>query len=1093
VPVQSPAITADEPSTAGVASAQRGLWLISELYPGNSLYNVFCSVRMLGRLDVPALRYALDAVVARHEALRTTFAAGTDGPVARIAERLDIPLDVTDRPDTAPDSVNEFELREFIRAWSEQPFDLANGPLLRARVVRVGPREHVLCLSLHHIICDGQSMSTLFDELSACYTAKTGAESDSHLAPLAAQYRDYVAWERANGPGEDEISWWRSYLADVPYVLAVPADRPRPAVRGSSGATKLFSLPDQLMTDLTELAGRLRVSPFMVLLGVYATLLGRLSDVTELLIGVPFTHRPLPEFEPLIGLFVKNLPVRCDIAPDQTFEQFLRAVRGSVLGVLAHQEVSFDQLVDELKPDRSPGHTPLVQVAFSADMKPFAEPRLAGLEARIDLPEPTAAKFDLDMSIYSDQGGAVAALTYSTELFDGESIGRLADRFVRLLTTVIASPELPLGALPLTGEAELAEIVGSLAQGGPAQAAESLVHEVFARQAALTPAAPAVSTDGLEFSYAELDLRSSQIGHQLRLLGVGPDQLVGVLVERSIDLMATLLGILKAGAAYLPLSSTHPPAYLAGLLTAAGARHAIASPQLAHRLAEADVSVLTPAELSRAPERSLPPAPPVRPENLAYVLFTSGSTGLPKGVAITHRSLSNVVATMRQMYELTPADRVLQFANIGFDIAVEEMFPTWAAGGCVVLSPEPPPDPAGMTALMNSERVTFTILTSTNWQYWFNHAKSAGVHPAPTLRLISIGAEPVDAQTLRHWQQATGIPVFNAYGLTETTVNTTLEFFADPFTEDQVPIGRPIRGVEVYVLDDELNPVPIGVTGQIYAAGDCLARGYLGQPELTADRFVPHPFSATPGARMLRTGDLARWRTDRTLEAIGRLDKQLKLRGYRIEPGQVEATMCRHPEVGAAVVTIKRGLEGQDHLIGYVVPARGATVPADLRSYLAGQLPAYLVPSALIAIPAIPRNANGKTDPRALPEPTFDRAEHVPASTELERRLVEVWQRVLGLPAVGIHDNFFDLGGTSLLLTTMLQQVNDVLGQQPDSQTLPLVTLYEFPTIASLAGHLSPDERPDGAAATGQDRTAKLQAGRARMARRQRGQGTGRA
>lgn len=1077
--VQLPAAAGDELITADVAPAQRGLWLISELHPSSSMYNVFCSVRMRGRLDIAALRAAFQAVVARHEVLRTRFAAGADGPISRIANWLDIPLGVTDLPGPDPDSARG--LPEFVQRWCEQPFDLANGPLLRAHVVRVGPQEHVLCLCLHHIVCDGQSMSTLFDELSASYAREIGRQPGREFSPLPAQYRDYVTWQKANAPDQGELSWWRSYLAGVPHVLTVPADRPRPSVRGTGGATTMFKPPAQLIADVTVLASRCRASPFMVLLAGYATVLGRMSGATDLLIGVPFTHRPLPEFEPLIGLFVQILPVRLAVQPEESFERLLTRVRTSVLGVLAHQRASFDQLVDEVKPDRGPGHTPLVQVAFSADLKPFAEPSLPGLDAEVVLPEPTAAKFDLDVSLYLGADGVAGTLTYSTEIFDRESADRFADRFVRLLTAAVATPELPIGALPLTSEAELAEILGCLAHGGPAQAEDSLVHEVFARQARVWPTAAAVSCAGQQVSYAELDLYSSQVGQHLRIAGVGPDDLVGVLVERSVDLVATLLGILKAGAAYLPLSTTHPPAYLAKLLATAGARHAVAGPQLAHRLADADVQVLTPRSLMRPPEQNLPPAPRVSPENLAYALFTSGSTGEPKGVAITHRSLSNVVATMRQMYELTSADRVLQFANIGFDIAVEEMFPTWSAGGCVVLSPEPPPDPAGMTRLMTSERVTFSILTSSYWQYWVTQARSVGAHPAPTLRLISIGAEPVDAQTLRYWQQATGIPVFNAYGLTETTVNTTLALFVDPFTEDQVPIGRPIRGVEVYVLDDDLNPVPIGVAGQVYAAGDCLARGYLGRPDLTADRFVPHPFATSPGARMLRTGDLARWRPDGTLEAVGRLDGQLKLRGYRIEPGHVEAAMCRHPGVSAAVVTVRPGPDGQGRLIGYVVPAAGATVPADLRRHLAGRLPAYLMPAGLVAISAIPRNANGKIDLRALPEPAYEQAGHVPPVTELERVLVSIWQRILGRSAIGIHDNFFDLGGTSLLLTTLLQQLNDALGRR-----LPLVTLYEFPTVAALAGHLSAGEHPDSGTVAGQDRTSQLLAGRTRLAERRR-------
>jgi amino acid adenylation domain-containing protein len=1077
---------ADAVIADSVSPAQRGLWLINELHPGSSVYNVFCSIRMIGSADIPALRAALQEVVGRHEALRSTFPVRGGLPVLQVAENLDIPLPVTDLA-AVPEADRMDQARRLVEQCCEQPFDLANGPLLRTQVVRLGARDHVLCLAVHHIVCDGQSLTTLFEELSVLYARETGADPRATVPALSAQYRDYVAWRHTEAEADSQIPWWRSYLSGAPQLLTVPADRPRPGIRGTGGVTRVFELPGPLMARVAALAQRSRMSTFMVLLGAYAALLGRLSGVTDLLVGVPVTDRPLAEFEPLIGLFVDTMPARVRLPAGATFGQMLAGVRRSVLDVVSHQGVPFDRLVEDLRPDRSPGHTPLVQVAFSADSNPFPRPELAGLDVELFTPEPTAAKFDLDMSINAapdGQEGFIGALTCSSELFDPGSADRLVERFVRFLDAGVATPECPLDALPLMDDEERATILEGWGGGGPAQAAETLVHEMFARQAAATPNAPAVSADGHELSYAELDRRANRISQHLRIAGVGPDDLVGVLHERGVDLVATLLGILKAGAAYLPLSSTHPPAYLARLLTAARARHVVAQPALVHRLADADAEVLTPGELMRTVRQPRAPGPCAGPDNLAYVLFTSGSTGEPKGVAITHRSVSNVVATMREMYGLTPADRVLQFANIGFDIAVEEMFPAWAAGGCVVLSPEPPPDPEGMTRLMNREQVTFTILTSSYWQYWVTEAQSRGVHPAPTLRLISIGAEPVNAETLRAWQRDTGLPVFNAYGLTETTVNATVTLLDDPFVGGRVPIGRPINGVDAYVLDAEFNPVPIGMAGALYIGGDCLARGYLGRPDLTAARFLPHPFSAVPGARLHRTGDRARWRPDGSLEALGRLDDQLKIRGYRVEPGHIEAALCSHPGVSAAAVVVRVGPDGQERLIGYVVPSTGTAVPADLRGHIAGELPAYLTPSALVPLAAIPLNANGKADARALPEPVDSAAESVPAGTDLERLLAGIWRQVLRLPTVGIHDSFFDLGGTSLTLTALLSRLNEALGGR-----LPLVALYEFPTIASLARHLAARDPGDPTDQHGHDRAEQLRAGRARLARRPRGRG----
>ncbi len=1084
--VQQSTAPAGAAITAPVSSAQRGLWLINELHPDSSLYNVFLSVSLLGTVDLAALRTAVQRVVARHEALRTTFPVRNGLPVQQVAEHLDIPLPVTDLG-RVPAAGRMDQARRLAQTWCESPFDLAAGPLLRTRVIRLGEDEHLLCLALHHIVCDGQSITVLFEELAQLYALESGADQQAELPVLTAQYRDYVSWQRERAADSGLMPWWRSYLAGAPDVLTVPADRPRPTVRGTAGATRVFDLPGPLMAEVVALARRKRMSPFMVLLGAWSALLGRLSSVTDVLVGMPVTDRPEPEFEPLIGLFVDTLPVRVGLSAGQTFDATLDGVRRSVLDMLSHQGVSFDQLVEELSPDRLPSHTPLVQVAFSADLAPLARPRFADLGAELLMPEPTAAKFDLDLSINAapdGRDGCVGVLTYSTELFDPATIDRLVGQFVRFLAAGVAESELPLQALPLMDEAERETILGRWSEVAPARAADDLVHEVFARQAAATPDAPAVSAGGHEVGYAELDARADRIAGNLRAAGVGPDNLVGVLVERGVDLVATLLGILKAGAAYLPLSSTHPPAYLARLLNAADARHAVAGPAMAHRLAEADVTVLTPQLLSAEPPR--PPAPVRRaePDNLAYVLFTSGSTGEPKGVAITHRSVSNVVATMKEMYEHTAADRVLQFANIGFDIAVEELFPTWAAGACVVLSPEPPPSPEDMTELMTRERVTFTILTSSYWRQWVTDAHARGVHPAPSLRLASIGAEPVDPHALRVWQQDTGLPVFNAYGLTETTVNATVTLLDNPFTADRVPIGRPIDGVRVHVLDAELNPVPVGMAGQLYVGGDCLARGYLGRPDLTADRFVPDPFSTVPGARLHRTGDRARWLPDGGLEVLGRLDNQLKVRGYRIEPGHIEAALCGHPLIDDAAVVVRPGPGGHERLIGYVVPSGGGAVPADLRDHLAGRLPAYMVPAALVAVGAIPLNANGKADPRALPDPPDSVVAGVPARTDLERVLAGIWQRALDLPAVGVHDNFFERGGTSLTLARVLARVNEELGA-----ALPLVAFYEFPTIASLAGHLTarPAAEPAGPET---HRAERLRAGRSRLAGRRRGSRT---
>ncbi|MDQ1741058.1 MAG: hypothetical protein QOE53_2710, partial [Pseudonocardiales bacterium] len=1051
----TPAGAAIEAPSQAVAAAQQAMWLHQQLHPDNSLYNVFCSVRIEGKLDARRLEQAFAAVVARHDSLRTTFPSRGGVPQPHVAPADDSGpghswfqlIDIAEVIDVAdlPDCLVEDEVARTVQDWCELPFDLATGPLLRIRLLRLAPERHLLVLCIHHIICDGESLTRLFDEVSALYSAKS--LSEANLPALPAQYSDYVAWRRSQTDLDENLAWWKSYLAGVPDVLDVPADRPRPAVRTADGATITFEIPAELAQGVAELARQRRMSQFMVLLAGFSGLVARVSGVDDFVLSVPLTDRPMPEFEPLIGLFVNSLPLRVTVASGASFADLLGSVRRSVLEVLMHPGVSIDQLVAELQPDRSPGHTPLVQVAFSADLGLFADPRLGELSTAVVMPEPTTAKFDLDMSINAapDGDGYQGILIYSTDLFGEQSANRLVEQYLRVLRAASAEPEQAVARLPLLAQDEQDLVLRQWSTGGPGRAAGDYAHEMFARQALAQPAAPAVAVDGREVSYAELSELVERKAWQLRRAGVGPEVVVGVLQERSLGLISTLLAILRAGGAYLPLSPTHPPAYLSKVLQAAGSKHVVVARALAHRLAEVDTHLLISDDLAAAADpASIEPAaqlPPLHPDNLAYVLFTSGSTGEPKGVAITHRSLAGLVDTMRELYHHTAADRVLQFANATFDITVEELFPTWAAGGCVVLSPDPPPDPEGLTELIAREGVTFTILTSSIWQNWVTESWRQGLDPAGPLRLISVGAETTDPDTLREWQRRTSVPVWNAYGLTETTVNTTLALLTDPLLENRVSIGRPINGVDVFVLDEELQPVPPGVAGEIYVGGDCLARGYLGRPELTAERFVPHPFSPTAGARLLRTGDAARWLPNGTLQPMGRLDAQIKVRGYRIEPGHIEAVLTSHPEVTAAAIAVRTGPDGQEGLVGYVVPTAGESVPADLRAYLGKQLPAYLVPGALVALDAIPRTANGKVDTKALPAPAVPtEAGRVQPATELEQTLARLWRQVLQVDTVSLEENFFDAGGTSLTLARLLSRINTDLGAG-----LSLVSLYEYP------------------------------------------------
>jgi amino acid adenylation domain-containing protein len=1040
----------DEEMRAAITGPRHAIWLADQLHPGSAVNNVAVAVRLTGPLDVPALRDAFTRVLARHDVLRTTFPAGPAGPVARVAPPAPAELPVIGLLPTSGEPAGERAL-ELLRGWADEPFDLARGPLLRARLIRLGEREHLLGVFLHQLVCDGPSLHLLFADLAAGYAGEP-------LPPLPAQFAD-LAVRRDPAAEEDALTWWRQALAGVPTELHLPADRPRPPVRDAVGAIHQAAVPGPETDAVTRYAARERVTGFVVTLAAYAAWLSRHTGRTDLLIGTPVNTRTAAGSSGVIGFFAATLPLRVDLSGAPTFTVLVHRVRDAVLDALTYPDVPFDRLAAELDPHRGPGRTALYQTLFTFEPAPLADPRFHGLTAAPVDVVPAAAKVDLDLNLVrraADSDDFLLTVAYSPALFDESTVAAFADRYRRLLAAAVAAPDTPVAALPLLSPAERHAVLHEWA-GRPDPVEAEGVEARFARQAAATPDAVAVRHAGTSLDYAGLDAWATEYAERLRAAGAGPGVLVAVLLPRGPTLIAALLGVLRCGAAYLSLDVTDPAPRLAALLDTAEAGLVIAEPGTAALVAGTGVPVLGTA--GTAPLRG------GHDPDLAYVLFTSGSTGTPKAVAVPRASLAAHARAVAAAYGLGPADRVLQFAGTAFDVAAEEVFPTLATGGCVVLRPDPPPAPAELSALLSAEAVTVVNLPSSYWQAW--RATLTGRPPA--LRLAVVGSEPVSAADVAAWTRFPAIPLINAYGLTETTITATVHRVTGAET-GTVPIGRPLPGVTVRVLDPSGLPVPPGVPGELYVGGSAPARGYLGDPARTARCFVPDPYGP-PGARLVRTGDRARWRPDGTLELRGRIDAQVKIRGHRVEPAEVEAALAAHPEVEQAAVTAVPDGRGGHRLAGYVVPR----VPDGLHRWLAARLPLYLVPATLTGLAALPATPGGKLDRAALPVPDPGTHRTEPPRPGTEQDIAGIWRAALGVAAVGRHDTFFDLGGSSFTAVTVRTRLADLLGRD-----VPMVTLFEHPTVAALAAHLTgppgPTARPD--------RAARLRAGRDRLRHR---------
>ena len=1055
------------PARAGPLSfAQERLWLLDRLYPGESTYNEPIALRLVGALDAQALARAWNEIVRRHEALRTRFALEDSVPIQVVESARELALEVEDLRSLPRDEGVE-EARRRARFDRAAPFDLARGPLVRARLLRLGADEHWLLITMHHVVTDGWSAAVLGHELAALYGAFRGG-LPSPLPKPAMQYADYAAWQRDLLRGEayeQSLARRAAALADLP-PLDLPADRARPAIASHEGGRVRFEIEAALVRGLKEVARRERATLFMTLLAAFEVLLSRCSGQQDFAVGVPVAARSRPEVESLIGFFVNMIPIRADLSGRPTFVELLGRVRRHALDAYEHQEVPFEALVARLAPAREAARHPLFQVSFALHRADGAAWRLPGLAVEwLDESGSEGAKFDLSLALTEDDGVLRGEFVYAASIFDAGTIGRMADRFRTLLASIVGDPNAPVGRLALVDARERARLVGPLSHPKAPYPEATRIERLFEAQVSARPGAIAVAgtRSDAPLRYDELDARANRLASVLDAGGIAPPRRIGVFLERGADLVVAWLAVLKAGASYVPVDPEFPPERIRAMIEDASVAKVITTGLLAARLpAEPGALLCLDREAERiaqAPSTRVEPQPDA--EDVAYVMYTSGSTGRPKGVLIPHRAIARLVCGTDYV-RLHPGDIVANLANPAFDAATFEIWGALVNGATILpIERSVALAPRALADAFAGGGVTTAFVTTALFHAVAREAPAAFRGCAQIL----FGGEEVEPRRVRE-VLAAGPParLLHVYGPTEsTTFATWHEVRASDALGATVPIGRPIANTEVLILDPEGEPVPDGVPGEIHIGGPGLARGYLGAPELTTERFVPHPFSPDPAARLYRTGDRARTRSDGAIEFLGRADRQVKIRGHRIELAEVEAAIAALPYVRDAVVQVRGATSDTRRIVAWLVPADAtAPPPSSLRRDLKRVLPDFMLPSATVWVPALPINANGKLDLRSLPEPgeTVRPADGVPVPPRdlFEGVLVRIWEDLLGIRGVGVKDRFFEIGGHSLLAARLVDRIERETGFR-----LPLTALFADDTIDGLARALR-DGAPDAGA-----------------------------
>ena len=1039
-----------ESSARRLSFAQERLWFLDQINPDDPSANICRAFRLKGELKTDLLKQSLQAVVNRHESLRTTFAttqlsAVVDSqPMQFVASNLTVDVASIDLS-LVPAGQREVKARDLARAEAHRRFDLTLGPLFRVTLVKLDDRDHVLILTLHRIVCDEQSVDILVRNLGEYYRS----QKDPELQSLPMQFAEYAAWQQETVRSEQFVvhrDYWKEKLNGAPVVVDLPMDRARPAIQSWKGESLSFEIQKPLHVDL-----------FSTLTAAFQLLVSRYSGQQDVVTGSTLPNRVLPETVDLIGPLSNAIAVRTDLSGNPTFAQLLERVKNNILSAREHAAMPFEKLIDELEVERSLSHAPVFQIALDLKDTAVLDPWVEELLIEEFEFETGIAALDLKLEIVNAGDHLNCRFEYASDLFEQRTVKRLADHFVRLLSEIVRNPEQRIGRFTFLSPEEIDTILREWNNTATTGSAGQNVCQLFESQVKQTPGAVAVQFGETSLTYGELNQRANQLAHYLQERDVGPEKLTGIFIDRSLEMVVALLGTLKAGAAYLPLDISYPPERLSFMLNDAAVPVLLTQENLLPRVPECNAEIICldrdRAEFERQSDSD--PITRVTRENVAYVIYTSGSTGKPKGVQVSHSALANLLLAMRA--RMSASDILLSVTTLSFDIAsLEVCLPLTVGGRFVIARRDDTMDGVALAQLIERSGATLMQATPATWRLLIE----SGWKGKEKLRIIS-GGEALSRHLADQLLERTA-EVWNQYGPTETTIYSTATRISPA---GEITIGKPIANTQTYILDSHLQPVPIGVAGELYIGGDGLARGYLRRPELTAERFVPNPFSTTPGQRLYQTGDLARFNETGEIVLLGRLDHQVKVRGYRIELGEIEAVLNSHPSVGQSVVTATLDSHGEQRLTGYFVPSAEVSPGANgiewqLRDHLKASLPEYMIPQQLVMLEAFPLTPNGKIDRRLLPQPDTLRrdtqANYVAPHDKFEKQLATMWENVLGVKPVGLRDNFFELGGHSLLAVRLFAQIENKLGKH-----IPLATLFKAPTVEQLSNVLREMEAPE--------------------------------